>query len=81
MARTVVTVAADRAGGWRTSTRGAPSRGGGRSGDSYPTKDKAVKAAVRQAKAAELGQVIVKGRDGRIQYEWTYGQDPRRRRG
>lgn len=28
-----------------------------------------------------LAQLVVRGRNGRIQYEHTYGADPRRRRG
>jgi hypothetical protein len=33
------------------------------------------------AKQAPQGQIIVHGRDGRIQYEHTSGDDPRERRG
>ena len=28
-----------------------------------------------------LAQVVVHGRNGKIQFEWTYGKDPRRTRG
>ena len=28
-----------------------------------------------------LGQVVVHGKDGKVQREWTYGADPRRTRG
>lgn len=43
-------------------------------------------AAIVQAKALAnrpglLGQVVVHGRDGRVQAERTYGADPRRTRG
>jgi hypothetical protein len=43
-------------------------------------------AAVMQAKALAnrpgvLAQVVVHRRDGRVQSEWTYGDDPRRTRG
>jgi hypothetical protein len=43
-------------------------------------------AAIMQAKAlanrrGSLGQVVVHRRDGRVQAEWTYGEDPRRTRG
>jgi hypothetical protein len=40
-------------------------------------KDDAVAEAKERAKAAELGQVIVHGQDGKIQQEFTYGEDPR----
>jgi hypothetical protein len=40
-------------------------------------KDDAVRHARDLAKAAELGQVIVHNRDGKIAEEFTYGDDPR----
>jgi hypothetical protein len=40
-------------------------------------KELAVDRAKELAKAAELGQVVVHGRDGVIQEEFTYGEDPR----
>lgn len=50
-----------------------------------PLKAGAVAYAREQAKAARargrLTQLVVYGTDGRIQYEHTYGQDPRRYRG
>jgi uncharacterized protein (DUF433 family) len=44
----------------------------------HATKAAAVADARERAKAAPLGQVRLKGRDGRIQNEWTYGKGPRR---
>ena len=44
-------------------------------------KDTAVGHAKDLAKAAPLGQVIVHGRDGTIQEEFTYGADPRSSKG
>ena len=43
-------------------------------------------AAIMQAKSlanrpGSLGQVVVHRRDGKVQTEWTYGNDPRRTRG
>lgn len=43
-------------------------------------------AAIAHAKAlasrpSTLGQVVVHRRDGRVETEWTYGNDPRRTRG
>lgn len=40
-------------------------------------KDMAVERAKELAKQAPLGQVIVHGEDGKIQGEFTYGEDPR----
>ena len=47
----------------------------------YMLKTHAVARAKRLAKAAELGQVRVHGRNGRIQTEFTYKEDPRRTKG
>jgi len=33
------------------------------------------------AKQADLGQVVVKKQNGRVQIEYTYGEDPRRDKG
>jgi hypothetical protein len=43
------------------------------------TKDEAVRRARELAKAQELGQVKIHGTDGRIEREYTYGNDPRSR--
>jgi hypothetical protein len=40
-------------------------------------KDLALAKAKELAKEAGLGQVIVHGEDGKIQDEFTYGEDPR----
>jgi hypothetical protein len=73
MARLKLTVAPQKSGGWRLEGQGA--------GQTFPTKDQAVRAGRTRAKAAELGQLVVKGRNGRIQTEHTYGKDPRRSKG
>lgn len=39
-------------------------------------KDNAVNHAKELAKAEPLGQVIVHTRDGKIETEYTYGEDP-----
>lgn len=52
--------------------------GGSRASAHHGTKAEAIADARERAKAAKLGQVRVKGKDGRIQTEWTYGKDPRR---
>lgn len=45
----------------------------------HDTKEEAIDAGRKAAKEAELGQLVVKGRDGRIQEEFTYGEDPEHR--
>jgi uncharacterized membrane protein YkoI len=44
----------------------------------HRTKEEAVKEAKRLAQEAELGQVKVHKQDGNMEYESTYGDDPRR---
>ncbi len=41
-----------------------------------PTKEQAVKIAIKQAKNAGQGQVVIHGQNGQIQEERTYGNDP-----
>lgn len=43
----------------------------------HHTQDEAIKSARALAKQAELAQVIVHGKDGKIQTECTYGKDPK----
>jgi hypothetical protein len=56
------------------------SAGAGR-GHRFPRKDDAVRWAREQAKQAKPSQLRVKGANGRIQTEYTYGGDPRRYKG
>ncbi|MES1211023.1 MAG: DUF2188 domain-containing protein [Acidobacteriota bacterium] len=42
----------------------------------FDTKEEAVEEARRLAQAAELGQVKVHKKDGNMEYESTYGEDP-----
>jgi hypothetical protein len=44
----------------------------------HETKEEAVKEAKRLAQEADLGQVKVHKKDGNMEYESTYGEDPRR---
>jgi hypothetical protein len=44
----------------------------------HETKEEAVQEAKRLAQEAELGQVKVHKKDGNMEYESTYGDDPRR---
>ncbi|HSF38635.1 MAG TPA: DUF2188 domain-containing protein [Thermoanaerobaculia bacterium] len=44
----------------------------------FETKDEAVEFARERAQSAELGQIKVHKKDGNMEYESTYGEDPRR---
>lgn len=69
--RTVVHVThPKREGGWDVKKEGAASK------QHFETKEPAVDAAKRIAKAADLGQVKIHKEDGTIQTEHTYGKDP-----
>jgi len=61
-------------GGWILSIAGAGEH-------SYPTKDQAVKAGASKGRQNGHAQLVIKGRNGRIQSERTYGADPRRTKG
>ena len=63
------------ANGW-TLTRAGGNEDKGELG-AWDHKDLAIQHAKQLAAAAPLGQVIVHGEDGKIQQEFTYGEDPR----
>jgi Uncharacterized protein conserved in bacteria (DUF2188) len=44
----------------------------------HDTKEEAVEEARRLAQQAPLGQIKVHKKDGNMEYESTYGEDPRR---
>ncbi len=44
----------------------------------FENKTEAIKYARELAKKAKLGQIFIHDRNGRIQKEYTYGQDPRK---
>ena len=44
----------------------------------HRTKEEAVEEARRLAKQGPLGQIKVHKKDGNMEYESTYGEDPRR---
>lgn len=73
--RSVYHVTPDPQGGWRAAKEGASralARGSNKSD---------VVSRARDAARTQKGQLLVHGRDGRIQEERTYGEDPRRSRG
>jgi hypothetical protein len=69
--RKVVHVVPDHGGAWAVRSEGA-----GRPTAIFANKDLAVDRAKGIARNASLGQVVVHGRDGRIRYQNTYGEDP-----
>ncbi len=69
--RVVVDVTSGTEGSWRVKVRGAH-----RAAGVFEDKPDAVKKAKEIAKISGLGQIVVHGRDGQIQYENTYGEDP-----
>ena len=42
----------------------------------FDTKEEAIEAAKTLAQAADLGQIKVHKKDGNMEYESTYGEDP-----
>lgn len=42
----------------------------------FDTKEEAVEEAKKLAQAADLGQIKVHKKDGNMEYESTYGEDP-----
>lgn len=73
MNRKRVWVSPDGDGGWNVKTQGAS-----RAAANLEDKIDAVDRAKEIAKNAPLGQVIIQKRNGEIETEYTYGQDPRR---
>ena len=74
-ARQRMTVAPAKSGdGWSLNiSGGAETR--------YRTKEEAVRAGASKGRSNGHAQLIIKGRNGRIQGERTYGADPRRSKG
>lgn len=58
-------------GSWKVKAEGAQ-----RASSVHRTKAEAERAARELAKNHPLGQVVIHRRDGTIQKEYTYGQDP-----
>lgn len=56
-------------------------RGNDQATDNFDNKDEAIDSARSHAKGGDNGQVVIRGRDGKIQRGYTYGDDPERREG
>ena len=50
--------------------------GASKSSGNFDTKDKAIEYGRKLAKSETLGQLIIHKMDGKIEIEYTYGQDP-----
>lgn len=74
--RRVVDILPFRGGRWRVKIRGNK-----RAAKIFEDKDEALAFAKELARGGELGQVVVRKGNGRIQVEYTYGQDPERSAG
>jgi uncharacterized protein DUF2188 len=74
-ARQRITVAPAKGGdGWMVSVASG-------NATRFQTKEQAVRAGASQGRRHGHAQLIIKGRNGRIQSERTYGADPRRTKG
>ncbi len=69
-------VAPREAGGWEVRAERAK-----RPSSAHDSKEEAVRRGRQLAQRQRLGQLIVHKRDGSIQTEYTYGEDPRRSKG
>lgn len=69
--RKVYHVTPNPGGGWNVKKER-----GERASARFGTKDPAIKRAKELAKAGGLGQVKIHKKDGTIQTEYTYGEDP-----
>jgi hypothetical protein len=74
--RRIYDVSPDGGEGWSVKRRGAD-----KATRNTENKDAAIDAARTRAKNADEGQIVIRGQDGKIQREHTYGNDPERRKG
>ena len=63
-------------GDWRVKREDAE-----RAANIIENKAEAIERAKELAKENPLGQVLIHGKDGKVQTEYTYGQDPKRYKG
>ena len=71
MAKRVTYTVAPDGDRWKVSKRG-----GSRASGTFDKKQDAVSRGRELAKAQERGQLVIKKKNGRIQTEYTYGDDP-----
>jgi hypothetical protein len=75
MPRTIFTVGPAVGEGWEVSGNGQNSM------KHFERKNEALKWARQTARQSQPSQLRVKGANGRIQTEYTYGSDPRETKG
>jgi hypothetical protein len=63
-------------GGWQVKRDGAS-----RASNVFDSKAEAVERGSDLARSQPFGQIIIYKQDGKIQTEYTYGNDPRSRKG
>lgn len=76
VARKTYHVLPNEKGGWAVKLAGAKSPSG-----KFDKKTDAIARGKELAKKPKLGQLIVHKQDGKIQTEFTYGDDPKRSKG
>ena len=69
--RKVVYVSPGEKGTWKVKNQGAQ-----RATRTFENKNDAVKYGRQIAKNADLGQLRIQKQDGKLQTEYTYGEDP-----
>jgi len=69
MERVVIDVLPD-GGQWKVKPRE------GQSEETYGTKNEAIEHAREMARGQEPSQIVIRKRDGKIEKEYTYGDDP-----
>jgi len=74
--RRVYDVSPDGEGGWDVKRRGED-----RATRNFDNKDEAIESARSNVRSVDKGQIVIRGRDGKIQREHTYGNDPELREG
>ena len=74
--RKVYHVTHDSGGGWNVQGEGNKTRSG-----HFDSKDEAIERGKELAKQGTLGQIKIHKKDGTIQTEHTYGEDPKKYQG
>jgi hypothetical protein len=66
----------EKSGDWKVKREG-----GSRASGTFERKSEAIAFAKEQAKKSALGQVKIQNGEGKIEREFTYGKDPRSKKG
>jgi hypothetical protein len=71
--RTIYDVSPTGNGDWKVQRRGSS-----RAAKIFSNKQRAINYAQKTAKNNKPSQIVIRGQDGQIQREYTYGEDPER---